>query len=153
MYLICRVILIVAMCVFYVGLADLALKLPGFVNLGIVTVLIVMAAKRRREALTAFGTARWASAKDLLAAGMLGASRGLILGRMMDDGRTSLPIAQRGLLNVTLPSKQACGEFLASLRFHQKSRPHPALVRLPHAIHTAVFAPTGVGKGVSSRFC
>jgi type IV secretion system protein VirD4 len=80
---------------------------------------------------------------------MLGASRGLILGRMMDDGRTSLPIAQRGLLNVTLPSKQACGEFLASLRFHQKSRPHPALVRLPHAIHTAVFAPTGVGKGVS----
>ena len=26
---------------------------------------------------------------------------------------------------------------------------NPALVRLPKAVHTAVFAPTGVGKGVS----
>jgi type IV secretion system protein VirD4 len=149
MYLLCRIILILAVFFFYISVADLALKLPGFVNLGIVTVLTVAAAKRRCGELTAFGTARWATAKDLLATGMLGAPRGLILGRMMDDGRPSLPIAQRGLLDSTVPSKKACQQFLASLLLHQRSRPHPDLVRLPNAVHTAVFAPTGVGKGVS----
>jgi type IV secretion system protein VirD4 len=35
------------------------------------------------------------------------------------------------------------------MQFGRKPTINPALVRLPNAVHTAVFAPTGVGKGVS----
>jgi type IV secretion system protein VirD4 len=54
------------------------------------------------------------------------------------------------LFSSRLPSKEACEQFLASIRIGRKSKLQPALVRLPNAVHTAVFAPTGVGKGVSS---
>src|SRR5262249_14247994 len=49
-----------------------------------------------------------------------------------------------------VPSKEACEHFLASIRIGRRAKLQPALVRLPKAVHTAVFAPTGVGKGVSS---
>lgn len=149
MYILCRLILITAVVVGYLCLADIAMRFGGLVTIGLVIVLIAAVRRHRDGWLTAFGTARWADAKDLLAAEMLGARRGLILGRVLDDGKPSLVIAQRDLFNAAVPSKAACEQLLAALRFGRKPKPHPTLVRLPNAVHTAVFAPTGVGKGVS----
>jgi type IV secretion system protein VirD4 len=104
-----------------------------------------MAWKNRRE-LTAFGTAAWATLSDVERAGMFQANQGLILGRMPDDSR-SLCGAIKALLNPRIDSPAACTEFMEAL--NQSKRKEGRLVRLPQAVHTAVFAPTGVGKGVS----
>src|SRR6202043_3154189 len=50
------------------------------------------------------------------------------------------------LLNGRVKARDACEQFMAPAK--RKPRDYP-LVRLPNAVHTAVFAPTGVGKGVS----
>jgi type IV secretion system protein VirD4 len=81
---------------------------------------------RRRPRLTTLGSARWAAKDDLLTAGMLATpGSGPILGTA--DLRERRP---HGRPQRSLPR---AGE----------------MVRLPNAVHTAVFAPTGVGKGVS----
>ncbi|MBC7819947.1 MAG: type IV secretory system conjugative DNA transfer family protein, partial [Planctomycetaceae bacterium] len=144
-----RAILILAVFAGYFCLVALVLQFGGLVFIGIPILLIAAITKRRYGSLTAFGTARWADANDLRAAGMLGASRGLIVGRVMDDPKTFVRKAHRDLFNLRVPSKEACEQFLASIRFSQKPKLSPALVRLQKAVHTAVFAPTGVGKGVS----
>ena len=46
-------------------------------------------------------------------------------------------------------SKEACEQFFDSIRFFNRPQRQSELIRLPNAVHTAVFAPTGVGKGVS----
>jgi type IV secretion system protein VirD4 len=86
--------------------------------------VVVWWRKRRKRQLTDLGSARWAEAADLLRSGMLGATRGLILGR--------LPQRHRFF-----------GSTIAGIRHSD------ALVRLPHAVHVAIFGPTGAGKGVS----
>ncbi len=120
---------------------------PGYLGIGIV--LIALYAKRAYRALTAFGTARWASVEDLRAAGMLDANSGLIIGRVMGSGKPPFRKALHELFRSWVSSKEACEQFLASVRLWRKAKLHPALVRMPKAVHTAVFAPTGVGKGVS----
>ena len=45
-----------------------------------------------------------------------------------------------------MPAAAACNSFLDALR---RKKGQGELLRLPQAVHTAVFAPTGVGKGVS----
>ena len=75
----------------------------------------------RRQRPTDLGSAKWADASDLNHSGMLGAQSGLILGR--------LPRASR--------------------RGRGKVHPHDPFVRLPQALHTTIFGPTGSGKGVS----
>ena len=50
----------------------------------------------------------------------------------------------RPLFSPWIRSKQACQRFL-----RPGKRIRSELVRLPHAVHTAVFSPTGGGKGVS----
>ena len=67
--------------------------------------------------------------------------QGLIVGRI--GGEKSL----KGFLSLFDPrvdSAVACQDFLSMWR-----KPEASLVRLSKAVHTAVFAPTGVGKGVS----
>lgn len=89
---------------------------------------------------TAHGTARWATPDDIP---HLLDGDGLIIGYM--DGRISRLGGVKALFNSRLPPRDACRKFLAAL--YQK---HPRqLVRLVNAVHTAVFAPTGAGKGVS----
>src|ERR1019366_1638074 len=109
-------------------------------------VLAVIAANRGYKRLTAFGTARWANAQDLRNAGMLGGYSGLILGRA-GDWRTNFFKAIAGIFNPNVKAADACEQYLLSLR-RKKAADQP-LVRLSNAIHTAVFAPTGAGKGVS----
>src|SRR5258708_1104437 len=96
---------------------------------------------RKRRQLHAFGTARWASASDLKH--MLDTGDGLIIGTIKDTG--SRWAAAKALFNPFKRSGTVCRDFLAVFRLWRRKR----LVRLTKAVHTAIFAPTGVGKGVS----
>jgi type IV secretion system protein VirD4 len=150
MYKLSRLMLILSVVAGFWSLVIFALQIGfwGYVGLGLI--LFTLFWKRGYQALTAFGTARFANADDLRAAGMLGANTGLIIGRVGDCGKPPFRQGLEGLFRPWVPSKEACEQFLASIRIGRKSRVQPALVRLPRAVHTAVFAPTGVGKGVSS---
>ena len=121
----------------------------GLVYLGIPIVILAIARRRRPAVYTAHGTARWASLSDLEYAGMVGARRGPILGRVANSTKTSIRKAQDDLFSFRVSSKEACEQFFDSIRFFQRKSRSSELVRLPNAVHTAVFAPTGVGKGVS----
>lgn len=91
---------------------------------------------------TTLGSARWASERDLDRAGMLGAASGLLLGRIYVQ-----PRRLRSILSVIwgrISSREACERFCA---LFQRHRVH--VVRANRAIHTATFAPSGLGKGVS----
>lgn len=93
---------------------------------------------RRRFQLTAFGTARFASAADLRRAGMLDSKNGLMIGRV--NASVNLFYRVLALFNPLLSSEAACEQFF---------RRRTGLVRLSSAKHVAVFAPTGAGKGTS----
>jgi type IV secretion system protein VirD4 len=120
-------------------------KYPGL----LIAVLLLAAFVGGRKALrlTAYGTARWANADDLKHAGMLGGI-GLPLGRIK-IGRPSFWAALHSLFDRRVPSAEACERFMLSMRKLQRVDSEQEMVRLNKAVHTAVFAPTGVGKGVS----
>lgn len=111
-----------------------------------VVLLAAVAGGKKAYALTAYGTARWAHMNELKRAGMLG-GMGLPLGRMQ-LGRPSFWTALRDLFDRRVPSAEVCERFMRSMRKLQPPPP-PEMVRLNKAVHTAIFAPTGVGKGVS----
>lgn len=92
--------------------------------------------------LTTLGSARWAEASELQKAGMLDAKSGLILGRTTLLPPVFEPL--RVLLRARLNCQDACEQFWRLYR-----RDYQRIVRLSQAIHTAVFAPSGQGKGVS----
>lgn len=132
MYALLRSILILAVLL-AATVAALVVKLyPGLVV--VVVIGAIWRAGSSRRGSTAHGTARWAEPSDL--PHMLEGD-GLILGRM--DGRTRMKWGLRSLLSPRLSSRMACQRFLAGEH----------VVRLTDAVHTAVFAPTGRGKGVS----
>ena len=150
MYKLSRLILILTVFATFYCLAVLAVRFGGPVYIGIGIVLIAAFARRSYAALTAFGTARWASADDLRRTGMLDARTGLIIGRVTDAGKRPLSNALRGLFDPMMSSKEACEEFLKAIQVRwRKPTLNPALVKMPNAVHTMVCAPTGVGKGVS----
>jgi type IV secretion system protein VirD4 len=149
MFKLCRLILIGTVLVSCGCLVAIAMSWGGLGYIAIGIVLTAALAKRRYGPRTAFGTARWADAEDLRARGMLRAKSGLIIGRIVDWGKQPLPKAVRGLFDYTLSSQEACEQLLRSIQFRPKPTINPSLVRLPNAVHTAIFAPTGVGKGVS----
>ncbi len=131
------------------GYSLIVLSLVGGVWLfvPIAGVAFFYATKRKGRALWAHGTAAWATEEELRRAGMIGASEGLILGRIPDSGGGGPTVVQRlkTLFNHKIPAKEACEIFTAP----SKRSVNGELVRLPQAVHTAVFAPTGVGKGIS----
>jgi type IV secretion system protein VirD4 len=106
----------------------------------VVLVVVVIGFNKRRQHFHAFGTSRWAHISELN--GMLDGGNGLILGEIEDT--TSMVAATKALFDPSVPAETACGQFLGSRR----KRPS-RLVRLNNAVHTAIFAPTGAGKGVS----
>src|SRR5262245_15406067 len=95
---------------------------------------------RRTYRYTAYGTARWADAADI--PHMLEGS-GLILGNI--EGKPNLIDGVRALFDSRFTARQACQKFLMACQ----RKPPKCVVRLSDAVHTAIFAPTGVGKGVS----
>jgi type IV secretion system protein VirD4 len=141
MYLLSRMLLMLAACAGLAGAGMLAVLFwPAS---GVVIALIFLAhMKRRRSArLTILGSARFANEDDLRYRGMVDGDRGLILGRIAPMRRTLAERIQR-LFNRGLSAKEACRQFW------DKGRRSP-IARLPNAIHTVVFAPSGAGKGVS----
>jgi type IV secretion system protein VirD4 len=99
--------------------------------------MIAWFGKRGFKQLTSGGTAAWASKAQMWAAGLLGATSGPILGRCGDKGTFGERLKVLFAGNVS--AKQACEESLGQ----------GSLVRLPQAVATATFSPTGGGKGVS----
>ncbi|WP_435008070.1 type IV secretory system conjugative DNA transfer family protein [Tundrisphaera lichenicola] len=93
------------------------------------------AAARKGQALWVHGTARFATSRDLPR------NEGFLIGRM--EARPSIWLGIAALFYPRIPSAVACEAFLSALRRGRKE-----LVRVP-AIHAAIFAPTGSGKGVS----
>jgi type IV secretion system protein VirD4 len=107
----------------------------------VVAAIVVIAALRsRRHSLSAYGTARWAIAADM--PHMLDGN-GLMVGQL--DGKIGRVEGVKALFDPGMSAKDACQKFLVS---SQRKQPKQT-VRLTNAVHTAVFAPTGVGKGVS----
>ena len=150
MYKLCRVMLMFAVLATIYCVAVLATQFgASAVYIGIGILVVGLLAERGYGALTAYGTARWASADDLRKAGMLDAGSGLIIGRVTGGGKPPLLKAACGLFSPGVKSKEACQRFLDAMRFRNRTKVYPALVKLVKAVHTAVFAPTGVGKGVS----
>ncbi|MBS0262152.1 MAG: type IV secretory system conjugative DNA transfer family protein, partial [Planctomycetes bacterium] len=150
MYKLSRVMLILSVVagLWSLMLFGMQIGLLGYIGGGLI--LFKLFGKRAYQALTAFGTARWADVADLRAAGMLNANTGLIIGRVGGEGKPPFHKALQELFSSWVPPKEACENFLSSIRIGRKSTVQPALVRLPNAVHTAIFAPTGAGKGVSS---
>jgi len=101
-------------------------------------VIVTMCKKGYRY--TAYGTARFADVSDI--PHML-EGNGLIVGHI--DGKISRVDGVKALFNPRMSAKNACQKFLTTCQRKQPKQ----LVRLTQAVHTAVFAPTGLGKGVS----
>jgi len=138
MFLIRRVLILSVLMAVYAAAVPLA-----HVNYGWLVLVILMAlvlARRTRRQLAAYGTARWASADELRE--MVGGT-GLILG--FAELFVSRWEGLKALFSRRLSADRAVRMFLQSCQRRQK----PSLIRLNKAVHTAVFAPTGAGKGVS----
>lgn len=138
MYTLLRRILIVTVLLL-AYLAALVLYLVPYAWLVSVVLGIVML-WRKPPRFTAYGTARWADASDIP---HLLEGKGLIVGHI--EGKPSKIAGVQALFDSRFSARNACQKFL--LAFQRKPPKH--LVRLTNAVHTAIFAPTGVGKGVS----
>jgi len=135
---ICRIFLIVTI-VLVAYLAALMVYLIPYAWLALVAIPVVMPCKKTIH-YTTHGSARWADATDIP---HLLEGNGLILGHI--NGKPSKINGLRALFNSKVSAREACQKFLIAC---QRKQPK-YLVRLTKAVHTAVFAPTGVGKGVS----
>jgi len=146
MYLLSRLMLMLAVLLYAYCVVVIAVLTgwPGWIVLLVIVAAVV--SRKGRRMLTAFGTGAWASNRELERAQMLTGRKGLILGRVPSEG-TPLGQAVKALLSRRLSAADACREFWGSLS--RRQRKQGRLVRLPHAVHTMVVAPTGVGKGVS----
>jgi type IV secretion system protein VirD4 len=137
----CRLMLLTGVVLFAYCFLLAGTGMPWLLAAGVVCFLAYLA-KHGRKRLTTLGSAKWADADDLRRAGMLDATSGLILGHSMETRRHFVP-ALKALFSPRVDATTACRQFLAALR-----KPGNLLVKL-NAVHTAIFAPTGVGKGVS----
>lgn len=113
---------------------------------GILAAVLFIAAikNQKKPRLTTLGSACWADEVDLRRAGMIGADAGLILGRIHSNQGGDLAGAIGKLFSWRLSGSDAYREFWRTYRGKSTS-----LVRLPQAVHTAAFSPTGGGKNVS----
>lgn len=110
------------------------------------SLLVLYRLRQRPLNLTSHGSARWATAHDARKAGMLGGG-GLPLGHMAEQ-KPGFWKALNGLFDRRIPSWVACLAVMLSMRKFQL-RTSPEQIRLNRVVHTAIFAPTGAGKGVS----
>jgi type IV secretion system protein VirD4 len=137
-----RLMLMIGVLLFAYG-AAIAMETWHWLFTAALLVACTFIVKGFRKRLTTLGSARWADSSDLRRAGMLDAGSGLVLGRL-EDNRRHFVSAISSLFNLRVNSLTACRQFLSALRGKMGSQ----LVKL-NAVHTAIFAPTGVGKGVS----
>lgn len=146
MYNLARLLLILTLLVLGCT-AAIVLSISGpHSGLVVVIFVVLVAGASRRDAKrwTTLGSARWANAKDLRQAGMLECDSGLMLGHLLGSARGRKAAAIAGLLRRDIGAKEALHELAAA--FRDKRGP---LVRIPKAIHIAIFIPSAGGKGVS----
>jgi type IV secretion system protein VirD4 len=144
MYWLARFILAIAVIFSFVCFAEAASESWPTSGVFLAVVFFAYAGKRGVIRLTTLGSAKWAEEHDLRLAGMLSAKRGLIIGRLHVRNRFPFGTAIAALMRRNSSAKESCADFLAALK-----RRRTVLVRLPNAIHTTVFSPSGGGKGVS----
>jgi type IV secretion system protein VirD4 len=147
MFLLARLMLMATALLIGCSLVLVGMRFGPLVALVALLCITSVRPKRIKQILTAFGTARWADQRDLRRAGMIDAKRGLSLGRLYEYRKPSILLAVLGLFNPLVESTEASNRFIAALLRRQISS--APTVKLTNAVHTAVFAPTGVGKGVS----
>ena len=144
MYRFCRVLLVVATMEFAAALSIGVVAGGPWAWVAVAGAAVVQVVKRGKRKLWAHGTSRWANDADL--EGMIDADQGLILGRLAESKWRVWRRGVAALFNRNVCAKEACRHLLAAgFSFRWRS----PVVRLSRACHTAVFAPTGVGKGVS----
>lgn len=141
----CRIIMAIGLLGLLTACLPLALRFPTAAVLIVVAIFIRVG--KKHGGYTAHGTARWANSSDMDAAGMFKSGGGLLLGRA-NVSKPAFFHSARSLSDLRKPSFETCLAFMNSMRVFDK-KPNPKAVRLNNAVHTAVFAPTGVGKGVS----
>ena len=103
-------------------------------------VIAIAILSKKTYAYTAYGTSRFANIQDLP---HLLKGTGVIIGHM--GGRITRLEGIKSLFDKRVPDRTAVEKCILSFWRKQPAN----LVRLTNAVHTAVFAPTGVGKGVS----
>ena len=134
MYTISRLILIASVLL---SASVVALVTYFWPIIGIITILVIAVAfKRSGGFFTSHGTARWASPDDV---SHLQEGEGLLIGHM--EGARDMRSRITALLSPRVRSNDACQRFLM--------KKPKLLLKLNRAVHSAIFAPTGVGKGVS----
>ena len=143
--LLCRLVLMALVVTTLYCVVLLCQWQPGVMMWVILFAALAVIARRRYTRLTAFGTAIWASSDDCEAAGML-QGKGMIIGRMPAT-RHPILSATLGLFDRRVKSSVACERFITAIR--RGVKPPELLVRLSRAVHTAVFCPTGGGKGTN----
>ena len=144
MYRFCRALFIVSTLQF-AGALTMGMLIAGpWAWAAFVVAALVQAAKRAKTTLWAHGTARWASEDELRT--MIDAEEGLILGHLRASQCRPWRDGLRALFDKKVEATQACNRLMAARRMRRSGGP---VVRLSNAVHTAIFAPTSVGKGVS----
>lgn len=140
----CRAMMIAAISLLGLLLVAVFARYPGLLVVPALAVMWRFAQKK--YALTAHGTARWAEPDELKRAGMFGGV-GLPIG-YVKVWRPGFWKSLEGLFDKSVPSAEACLNLMLSMRRIQTVKPASEMVWL-NAVHTAVFAPTRAGKGVS----
>jgi type IV secretion system protein VirD4 len=147
MWFLNRLLLIfAALAGLYALIAAVMLAAP-WSYVALVVCFLAKVTRRGYGLLSAYGSARWASADDLKKAGMLGAKEGLMVGELTELEKTSF---LQSLFVLPLPcrSEFAVRHVLDALPWKRRQA-GGRTVRLPNAVHTLVCAPTGAGKGAA----
>ena len=98
----------------------------------------------------AYGVAQWANEDDLRQVGMVGGKTGLSIGQLGVAEPMPFMPCMMSVFDLRFTAEVACDRFLKRLRQGTAIRKRRGrTVRLSNAVHTAVFAPTGLGKGAS----
>jgi type IV secretion system protein VirD4 len=143
MYGLARLFLIGAAGAALAGAAVAGLATWPMSGYAVLLLFVISLWRRRSGHLTTLGSARWADEGDLRGGGLLGAERGLILGRLLSNLRHRRGTVRK-LFDLRANSREACRAFFAMVGSNRLE-----LVRLPRAIHLTIVGPTGGGKGVS----
>jgi type IV secretion system protein VirD4 len=140
MYRILRYVLIatVLLAAYVAALAVYQIPYGWLIAIAALAVLIL---RRKKQRLTAHGTARWAELEDL--DGMID-GKGIILGHT--TSKADKLGAVMGLFKQSVSHKTACQRFVQAFQRKATGR---HLVYLTDAVHTSIFAPSGAGKNVS----
>jgi len=147
MYRLTRVLLIIA--VIEVIACIILITLVWWPWPALVLAFVAATRFRRCQDMWSHGTARWAHAWELRRGGMVGSTKGLMIGRLIETGKRPPFESIQPLFDPRVSSKQACEQHL--LRFGPRliRESHGELVRLQKTPHTLICAPTGMAKGAS----